>query len=58
MQDDNDIIKIKSDNPDWQWEIYDKTTGIFLCYYISTSESKKLKKNRKLTVVPINNFPL
>jgi hypothetical protein len=50
MSTDDKIIKIKSDNPNWHWEIYDKSTGLFLCYYLSTKEKKKITKKQSVKI--------
>jgi hypothetical protein len=58
MQTEHEIIKIKSDNPDWVWELYDQETGLFLCYYKSTKEKKTIKrKKRTVDNNQINQVP-
>jgi len=42
-----EIIKLPSDNPEWVWEVYDKDTGLFLCYYLSKTKKTKTQKSMK-----------
>jgi len=58
LQDLSNFIVFESDHPDYKYELYDRITGVFVCYYIHrTHEGKKLPKvkirEKKLFQFPI-----